>query len=110
MAYVVSITEVGLTDRKGAPRHRFVEAFWTEERPYPEDAYPTHNERAVRLQVEKLMDRPGIYLVVVIDLRHNPSERLPDKPVTFSWTVTVAPPILPPPPVWRSPVPLKGWW
>ena len=96
MKYVVSIYQVGLTNHKGKPSHKLIESFWAEERPYPEDAYPTNGEeREMRIKVEGLLAAPGTYLVATVEVPRN--EDTPFNPDTWTWTVVVAPPTIPPP-------------
>ena len=79
---------------KNAPRHRFVQAFWADDRPYPTDDYcPSYAEQATARYIESLLQDAGTYLVVII--QRGDTSAIPN---TWSWTVTVTPAPTPPPP------------
>jgi len=83
-----------LTGRRVERRHRFVEAVWSDFRPYPEDTYPSQMERVTRQGIERLIQKPGTYLVTAVRVSR-PNGTLLD---TWSWTVTVTAAPTPPPP------------
>jgi len=97
--YAIVIHEIGRPDPRGAPHHRFVEALWSDHRPYPAESY--RGEREAAEKVESLIQKPGTYLVVTTQLEGGSLFR-EHGPVTWSYTVTVTPAPAPPPTItWR---------
>jgi hypothetical protein len=100
--YAIIIHEIDL--HKGAPHKRFVDSLWSDFRPYPEESYPSHMERATRQVIELLIQKPGTYLVVAVQTSGELTRR-EGGPISWSWTVTVTPtpsPAPPPPTItWR---------
>lgn len=96
--YVIIIHEI--ETRGGVLHKRFVDARWSDFRPYPEESYPLHMGRAMRKAIELLIQKPGTYLVVAVQTGGARTESESD-PISWSWTVTVIPtpsPVPPPPP------------
>lgn len=94
--YAIVIHEIDL--RKGALHKRFVDALWSDFRPYPEESHPSNAERATRQELERLLfEKHGTYLVVVVQVSGELTQSAGDL-VSWSWTVTVTAAPTPPPP------------